>query len=85
MKTIITAVLIGVVSAQAQAEGFYQMVVGNQPQSTQVGAQNHGDEFSPLYQTVTEASRAVVIGEFRTKSVARRNVATPLERQVLGS
>jgi hypothetical protein len=85
MKTMITAVLIGVASSQVQAEGFYQLVVGDRPQSTQVGVQNHGDESSPLYRTVTETSRAVAIGEIRTQSVVHKDDVTPLERQVFGS
>jgi hypothetical protein len=85
MKTIITAVLIGVASSQAQAEGFYQMVVGDRPQSAQVGEQVHGDEFSPLYRTVSETSRALAIGEVRTHSVASKDNRTPLELQVFGS
>jgi len=83
MKTIITAVLIGVASSQAQAEGFYQMVTGDRPQSAEVTEQFHGDESSPLYQAVTEPSRAAAVGEIRVWSVASE--VTPLERQVSGS
>lgn len=87
MKTIITAVLIGVASIQAQADGFYQMVVDERTQPVEVGQQFHGEEHSPLYQVVTEPSRTVEVGEIRIWSVAGKNrdEGTPLERQVSGS
>jgi hypothetical protein len=86
MKATITAIVLTLSAAQANAEGFYQMVVGNAPQADQgTATQVHREDFSPLYDQVTRESRKLANGEVRTGALIADADFTPLYRQVRGS
>lgn len=86
MKATIAVILLTLAAGQANAEGFYQMVVGNQPQAVQPSAgQSHATDYSPLYEQVTSQSRTIANGESRTFKLAASSDVTPLYRQVSGS
>ncbi|MBI1731800.1 MAG: hypothetical protein HYR49_03395 [Gammaproteobacteria bacterium] len=86
MKATVAVILLTLAAGQANAEGFYQMVVGNAPQAVQLSTgQSHGTNHSPLYEQVTSQSRAIANGESRTFTLAASSDATPLYRQVSGS
>ncbi len=83
MKTILTTILFVIATSQANADGFYQAVVGNSPQSSQ---QVNGDStefsYSPLYNQVTSSVNVLASQE----SIGPRSefTYTPLYLQVVG-
>jgi len=86
MKATVTLILLSMAAAQANAEGFYQMVVGNAPQAAPVSdRQSHGDSYTPLYEQVIRQSRAIAAGEVRDARLADSSDLTPLYRRVIGS
>ena len=86
MKATIAAIFLTLSTAQANAEGFYQMVVGNAPQADRgTATQVHRDDLSPLYDQVTHPSRNIANGEVRTGALIADADFTPLYRQVNGS
>jgi hypothetical protein len=86
MKATVAAIVLTLTAAQANAEGFYQMVVGNAPQADRgTASQVHRDDFSPLYDRVTRESRKLANGEVRTRTLIADADFTPLYRQVRGS
>ena len=86
MKATVATIVLTLIAAQANAEGFYQMVVGNAPQTDRGAAiQTHGDDFSPLYDQVTRESRNIANDEVRNRALIADADFTPLYRQVKGS
>jgi hypothetical protein len=82
MKTTIATIMILLLSTQAQAEGFYQQLIGNTPQS--MTADNSVDtdfSYSPLYQQVTSHDSRFVS---ETGSLVKEFSYTPLYLQVKG-
>jgi len=84
MKTIITAILLVLATSQVNADGFYQAIVGNFPQSSQqVNSDSTEFIYTPLYNQITSsaknlASQEIIgsLGEF---------TYTPLYLKVIGS
>ena len=83
MKTITTGIFLVLIAVQANADGFYQQIVGNAPQASQsVSSQVAETTYSPLYKQVT-ASVAFHSAE-ETIGPRREFNYTPLYLQVVG-
>ena len=84
MKTITATILLVLATSQVNADGFYQQIVGNTPQSSQ---QLIGDStelsYSPLYERVPASVESLVSQE----SIGPRSEFnyTPLYLQVVGT
>ncbi len=52
MKSTIATIFVLLLSSQVQADGFYQQIVGNTPQSHETYSVNTEFSYSPLYNKV---------------------------------
>ena len=82
MKTTIATIMVLLLGSQVQAEGFYQQLIGNTPQSmTSDNSVDTEFSYSPLYQQVisheTRMGRA-------TGNLVKECSYTPLYLQVTG-
>jgi hypothetical protein len=83
MKSITTGIFLLLVAVQANADGFYQQIVGNAPQANQgISSEVAETTYSPLYKQVT-ASVAFQSAE-ETIGPRREFNYTPLYLQVVG-
>ena len=82
MKTILTTIILVLATSQVNADGFYQAIVGNSPQSSkQVSNVVSETSYSPLYNQVT--SSAKVLASQETIGPRSEFTYTPLYLQVL--
>jgi len=83
MKTMITPIFLVLAMGQANADGFYQHVIANSPQSSQQ-ANGEATEFTytQLYHQVTSSAKRLIAQE----SIGSRTefTYTPLYIQVVG-
>lgn len=83
MKTILTTIILVLATSQVNADGFYQAIVGNSPQSSkQVSNVVSETSYSPLYNQVT--SSAKVLASQETIGPRSEFTYTPLYLQVVG-
>jgi hypothetical protein len=83
MKSLTTGIFLVAVAVQANADGFYQQILGNTPQATQaVSSHSAETSYSPLYRQVTASVEKLSAEE----SVGPRSEFnyTPLYLQVVG-
>ena len=83
MRNIISTALLILVTGSVIADGFYQHVVGNSPQSNQqVNGEATEFTYTPLYHQVTSSVKKLV----EQKSIGPRTefTYTPLYLQVVG-
>ncbi len=85
MKTIILSSLLVLVAGQASAEGFYQSIVGNSPQSENA-ASIAATEFTytPLYNRVVGNPQRAADQKQQTEQLVSGTFATPLYAKVMG-
>ncbi len=84
MKMTIATILLALAAGQANADGFYQQVVGNAPQSSQATSNVTTETtYTPLYLQVVGNRDAIDQGKvvIRTPS---KTTYTPLYLQVVG-
>ncbi len=82
MKTILTTIILVLATSQVNADGFYQAIVGNSPQSSQqVTSGSTEFSYSPLYNQVTSSAKVLASQE----SIGPRSefTYTPLYLQVV--
>lgn len=83
MKTTLLTILLALTASQANADGFYQLVVGNSPQSSmQTSAEPTEFSYTPLYNQVVRTSQEIAKQE--TRGAPTEFTYTPLYQQVLG-
>ena len=83
MQTILTTLIFDLEKSPVNADGFYQAVVGNSPQSSQqVNGNSTEFSYSPLYNQVTSSAKNLASQE----SIGSRSefTYTPLYLQVVG-
>ncbi len=87
MKKTIAAILLALVAGQANADGFYQQVVSEGPQSTQTqeisGAVTE-TTYTPLYLQVVGNSRDSFNQGKDVMRTSSKSTYTPLYLQVVG-
>ncbi len=85
MKTTIATILLTLAASQANADGFYQQVIGNSQQHAQE-IQGEATEFTytPLYRQVTKQSSEISKQEMENARVVPEFAYTPLYRKVTG-
>jgi len=85
MKKAIATAVLALVASQANADGFYQQVVGNSPQSGQeISPAATKFTYTPLYLRVVDESRQALDRGQTIKSTATRMTYTPLYLKVIG-
>ncbi len=83
MRTIISTALLLLLSSAVNADGFYQAVVGNAPQSSQqINSEIAETHYTPLYDQVTASLKYLAAKE--TVGPSGDFTYTPLYLQVLG-
>jgi len=83
MKTTLLTILLALTASQANADGFYQLVVGNSPQSSiQTSAKPTEFSYTPLYNQVVRTSQEIAKQE--THGAPTEFTYTPLYQQVVG-
>jgi hypothetical protein len=83
MKLVTTTIFLALVSIQANADGFYQQIVGDAPQA--VGQEFKATEtinYSPLYNKVTSSAADLAAEE--TNGAHTEFSYTPLYQRVVG-
>jgi hypothetical protein len=83
MKSITTGIFLVLIAVQANADGFYQQIVGNAPQVNQgISSEVAETTYSPLYKQVTASVDIHSANE--TIGPRRAFNFTPLYLQVVG-
>ncbi len=84
MKLTIATILLALAAGQANADGFYQQVVGNAPQSSQeISGEATEFTYTPLYKEVVEPDD-IAKQEKEISRVASDFSFTPLYLTVTG-
>ncbi len=85
MKLTIATILLALAAGQASADGFYQQVVGNAPQSSQeISGEATEFTYTPLYKQVVGRSGEIAKQEKEISRVASDFSFTPLYLTVTG-
>ena len=86
MKTIILTTILVLVAGQASAEGFYQSIVGNSPQSEyEVNSDATDFTYTPLYNRVSGNPQHAVDHKQQTEQLVSGTISTPLYAKVTGN
>ncbi len=84
MKSTLLTILLALTASQANADGFYQMIVGNSPQSGQeISGEPTEFTYTPLYNQVVRTSQEIAKQE--THGAPTEFTYTPLYQQVVGN
>ncbi len=85
MKKTLAITLLLLAIGQAQADGFYQQIVGDQPQSGQATGATTSFNYTPLYVQVMGKSRLNLNQDQKAVNTVSKTTYTPLYLKVTDS